>query len=258
MKDTTATADAGVMNARESRTTPAYNGSQNNILTIARREFRSYFDSLVAYVVIGGSLLGLGLYFFLLHGGFWQVDRVTMARMFEAMPFSLADEKRTGTIELLITLPVTDAEVILGKYFAALAMVVILLLATLAYPFAMFVFPWHLGALDWGPVWAGYLGLFLYSAAGAAVGMLFSSLTESQIIAFFMTFFTLSVVHLLGYFVEFIPGVLGDTVSFLSFAARYAPFERGLIDTRAVIYFVSVAVLCLLFAFRSLESRKWS
>jgi ABC-2 type transport system permease protein len=272
MKNTTATADAGLMSARESRSTATtYNGSQNNILTIARREFRAYFDSLVAYVVIGGSLLALGLYFFLFHGGFWQVDRVTMGRMFEFMPIalvvlvvplitmrSLAEETRAGTIELLITLPVTDAEVILGKYFAALAMIVILLAATLAYPIAMFIFPWHLGALDWGPVWAGYLGLFLYAAAGTSVGMLFSSLTESQIIAFFMTWFTLGFVFVLGQFVEYLPGVLGDAISFLSFQARYTPFERGLIDTRAVVYFISVSVLCLLFAFRSLESRKWS
>ena len=271
MKDSTATADASLMSNRALSTAATYNGSQNNILTIARREFRSYFDSLVAYVVIGGSLFGLGLYFFLLQGGFWQVDRVTMARMFSALPVtlavlvlplvtmrSLAEEKRAGTIELLITLPVTDAEVILGKYIAALAMVLILLAATLAYPLAMFVWPWHMGALDWGPVWAGYFGLLLYSAAGTAVGMLFSSLTESQIIAFFMTFLTLAILHLLGVFVEFLPGVLGDAISFISFAARYAPFERGLIDTRAVVYFVSVAVICLLFAFRSLESRKWS
>jgi ABC-2 type transport system permease protein len=272
MKDTTATAEPGIMSMRDSGEIAGAQGSQNNVLTIAKRELRAYFDSLVAYVVIGGSLLGLGLFFFLFQGGgFWQVDRVTMGRMFEFMPWTLivlviplvtmralAEEKRAGTIELLITLPVTDADVILGKYLAALVMIVILLFATLAYPVAMFVWPWHLGALDWGPVWAGYLGLFLYAAAGTAVGMLFSSITESQIIAFFLTAFTLVFVHVLGYFVEYIPNILGDVMAFLSFSARYSPFERGLIDTRAIVYFVSVAIICLLVAFRSLESRKWS
>jgi ABC-2 type transport system permease protein len=194
-----------------------------------------------------------------------------MNSMFEFMPWTLtvlvvplvtmralAEEKRAGTIELLITLPVTDADVILGKYLAALAMIVILLASTLPYPFAMFVWPWHLGELDWGPVSAGYLGLFLYASAGTAVGLLFSSITESQIIAFFMTAFVLVLIHVLGYFVEFLPGILGDVTSFLSFQARYAPFERGLIDTRAIVYFISVTVICLLVAFRSLESRKWS
>jgi ABC-2 type transport system permease protein len=271
MKDTTADAEPGLMTMRESSDIAGAGGSQNNILTIARRELRAYFDSLVAYVVIGGSLLGVGLYFFLFQGGFWQVDRVTMDRMFSALPFTLsilvvplvtmralAEEKRAGTIELLITLPVTDADVILGKYFAALGMIVILLATTLIYPIAMFMWPWHLGALDWGPVWAAYLGIFLYSSAGTAVGMLFSSITDSQIIAFFMTSFTLVLLFVLGVFVEYLPGAMGDAISFLSFQARYAPFARGLIDTRAVIYFISVAVICLLYAFRSLESRKWS
>jgi len=90
------------------------------------------------------------------------------------------------------------------------------------------------------------------------VGMLFSSITESQIISFFLTAFVLVLIHVLGYFVEFLPGILGDVTSFLSFQARFAPFERGLIDTRAIVYFLSVTVICLLAAFRSLESRKWS
>ncbi len=271
MKDTTATAEPGLMSVREEHEVAGAQGSQNNVLTIAKRELRSYFDSLVAYVVICGSLLALGLFFFLFQGGFWQVDRVMMVRMFEFLPWAfaivviplvtmraLAEEKRAGTIELLITLPVTDVDVILGKYAAALAMIVILLATTIIYPIAMFIWPWHLGALDWGPVWAGYLGLLLYATAGTSVGMLFSSITESQIIAFFMTMFTLTFIQLLGHFVEYIPGVLGDAVSFLSFAARYSPFAHGLIDTRAVVYFLSVAVICLLVAFRSLESRKWS
>jgi ABC-2 type transport system permease protein len=270
MKATTATAEPSAVSERQAATSTR--GSQYNIITIARRELRAYFDSLVAYVVVGGTLLVLGLFFFFFQGGgFWQVDRVSMARMFEFLPWTfsvlviplvtmraLAEEKRSGTIELLITLPVTDVEVILGKYAAAVAMVLILLATTLLYPIAMFIWPWHLGSLDWGPVWTGYLGLALLASAGTAVGMLFSSITESQIIAFFLTAFVLMLIGVLGQFVEFIPGVLGDIVAFLSFQTRYAPFERGLIDTRAVIYFVSVAVLCLLVTFRSLESRKWS
>jgi ABC-2 type transport system permease protein len=245
---------------------------RRNILTIAMRELRAYFDSLVAYVVLGGSLLGLGVFFFFFQqGGFWQVDRASMSRMFEFLPWALsflviplvtmralAEEKRSGTIELLITLPVTDADVILGKYFAALGMTTILLAATLLYPIAMFVWPWHLGALDWGPVWAGYFGLFLFSGAGIAVGMFFSSVTESQIIAFFMTAAFLIFLAIINTLVETLHGGLGDAIAFVSFQARYLPFARGLIDTRAIVYFLSVTVLCLLAAFRSLESRKWS
>ncbi|HSQ66237.1 MAG TPA: ABC transporter permease [Polyangiaceae bacterium] len=255
--------------------TPAEPGgfmsSMRNVWTIGKRELRAYFDSLVAYVVIGLSMLGLGTYFFgfTLSGGFWQIDRATMARMFDFAPGALclviplvtmgtlAEERRSGTIELLITMPVKDSEVILGKYIAALGLCTILLLATLTYPVAMFVWPWHLGPLDWGPVWTGYLGLFLYCGAGVAIGMMFSSFTESQIISFFVTALVMLGLWSLGLLVETFPGWAGDTFSFISFQSRFQPFARGLIDSRAVVYFVSVAVICLLVSFRALESRKW-
>jgi ABC-2 type transport system permease protein len=244
--------------------------SVRNVFTIFLRELRSYFDSLVAYVVIGLSTLVVGAYFFLYQGGFWNVDRATMARMFDSLPFALcvviplvtmgvlADEKRSGTIELLITMPVKDSEVILGKYFAALAMCSILLLATLLYPIAMFKWPWHLGSLDWGPIWSGYFGLFLMCSAGVAIGMWFSSITESNIIAFFSTMLILLALYAMGYLVEPLRGWVGDSLAFLSFQTRYTPFARGLIDTRNVVYFLSLATLGLLLSFRSLESRKWS
>lgn len=243
----------------------------SKVLTIAKRELRSYFDSLVAYVVIGGTMLGLGVWFFLMQqGGFWQIDRASIGRMFEFLPWALstmvlplvtmralAEEKRTGTLELLITMPVTDADVILGKYVAALGLVGVLLLATLVYPIALFVFPWHLGALDWGPVLSGYLGTALLAAAGVGVGLAFSAVSDSQIVAFFFTALTLIFLHIVGGVVEFFKGPIGDVISFVSFQTRYAPFARGLIDLRAVVYFASVSILALLFAFRSLESRKW-
>jgi ABC-2 type transport system permease protein len=242
-----------------------------NIFIIARRDLRAQFNSPVAYVVLGGTMLLLGVFFFLIPhisgvvaGSFWDVDRATMDQMFATLPVflsifvipavtmrSLAAEKGSGTLELLITMPVKDSEVILGKYIAALAMVVILLAATLLYPVGMFVWPWHLGALDWGPVWAG-------------VGMMLSSLTESDVVAFFMTLGVLGVVYAIGWIVAVwhsdnqTGSTLIDALGFISFQTRYQGFAKGLIDTRAILYFVSVTVLCLLVAFRSLESRKWS
>ncbi|MEO8798582.1 MAG: ABC transporter permease, partial [Polyangiaceae bacterium] len=213
----------------------------------------------------------IGIFFFLMqNGGFWEVDRASMARLFAAMPWalavlviplvtmrSIAEEKNTGTLELLITMPVRDYEVILGKFSAAFAMCLVLLAITVLYPIAMFVWPWHLGALDWGPVWTGYLGLSLFSAAGVSLGLMFSSFTESQIIAFFLTAGLMLFLQVIGGIVETMPGTIGDIIAFVSFETRFQPFARGLIDTRAVVYFVSIAVLCLLVAFRSLESRKW-
>ncbi len=242
-----------------------------NTLTIARREFRSFFDSLVAYVVVGLSMVTVGLWFFVFNGGVWQVDRANFGRMFEALPWllsllviplvtmrALAEEKRSGTLELLITMPVKDSEVILGKFIAAWGMCLVLLACSLLYPIAMFVWPWHLGSLDWGPIWAGYFGLALFSAAGCALGLLFSSLTESQIIAFFFTAFSLVVLQALGMLAQWVHGLPGDVFAFLSFQSRFEGFARGLIDTRAIIYFLSISLVCLLVAFRSLESRKWT
>jgi ABC-2 type transport system permease protein len=148
--------------------------------------------------------------------------------------------------------------VILGKYLAACGVVLALLLGTLLYPIAMFWAPWHLGALDWGPVWAGYLGCAFFSFAAVGVGMMLSSLTESDVVAFFMTTGALFVLYALGLLVSLAHGFAADALEFVSFESRFQSFARGIIDTRAIVYFLSVAILCLLVSFRSLESRKWS
>ncbi len=252
-----------------------------NILIIARRDLRAQFNSPVAYVVIGGTLLLLGVFIFLLPhmsvagasiGGFWEIDRATMDEMFTLLPpllsilvipavtmRSLAAEKGSGTLELLITMPVRDSDVILGKYLASLATVIILLALTLLYPVSMFVQPWHFGALDWGPVWAGYLGCLFFSSAAVGLGLMFSSLTESDVVAFFLTLVSLFALYAVGPMVSTLRwGTFSDAINFISFQSRYQSFARGLIDLRAVVYFVSVALLSLLVSFRSLESRKWS
>ena len=241
------------------------------MLTIARREFRSYFDSPLAYVVICLSFLALGLMFFLFRGGFWQVDQATLRNVFEYVPVGLsllvvpvitmrlmAEEKRSGTLEMLITLPVKDSDVILGKYLGALGLVLTLVLATLIYPLIMFKWPWNLGPLDAGPVISGYLGLVLFAAASVAIGLLVSSLTESQAVAFFVTFFVLVVLWFLGTVAENLPGAVGNTLSYVSFQTRLAGFTRGLVDTRDVVFFLSVTALALVVTFRALERRKWA
>src|SRR6187549_2613930 len=181
------------------------------MLIIAKREFRSYFDSPIAYIVICLSFFALGLMFFFLNGGFWQLDRASIARLFESTPMGLsflvvpvvtmrlmAEERRSGTLEMLITLPVKDSDVIMGKYLGALGLVLTVVLASLAYPILMFKFPWNLGPMDMGPVISGYVGLVLYSAAAVAVGLLVSSLADSQAVSFFITFFVLGAFWISG------------------------------------------------------------
>jgi len=241
-------------------------------LTIARRELRSYFDSPLAYVVICLGLVLLGAFFFFPSGSFWQNDRSTLTQIFFLAPRGLslvvipvltmrllAEEKRSGTLEMLITLPVKDHAVILGKFLGAFGLVLVLILATSLYPVMMFKFPWHLGALDTGPVLSGYLGLVFYSAAAVALGLLISALTESQVIAFFITWILLVLLSFMGMLVEGGPSSsLRDVISFISFDSRLAPFARGKIVTSDIVYFVSVSVGCLMAAFRALERRKWA
>jgi ABC-2 type transport system permease protein len=241
-------------------------------LSIAKREFRSYFDSPVAYVVICLGLFALGAVFFRDSDGFWRANRASMHMMFEQVPRGLslivvpvvtmrllAEEKRSGTLEMLITLPVKDSEVIIGKFLGAWGLVMVLIAATAVYPFMMFATPWHLGSLDTGAVWAGYLGLTLYSAAAVSVGLFISSLTESQIIAFFVTFVVLFFLQMLGVGVTLsgLPQKFGYVASLISFDARIGSFLRGMINTRDVLYFLTITVGGLIGSFWALERRKW-
>ncbi|OQX67202.1 MAG: ABC transporter permease [Sorangiineae bacterium NIC37A_2] len=241
------------------------------VLSIAKREFRSYFDSPLAYVVICLSFFGLGLLFFNFRGGFWQLDRATMQPLFEYLPAGLAmvvvpvvtmrlmaEERRSGTLEMLITLPVKDSDVILGKYLGALGLVLIVVLGSVTYPLFMFKFPWNLGPLDSGPILSGYVGLLLYAAASVSVGLLVSSLTESQAISFFVTLFLLGAFWFSGSMADQMTGAVANFLHYISFQTRMSGFMRGLIDTRDVVFFLSITALCLVISFRALERRKWA
>lgn len=243
------------------------------MLIIAKREFRSYFDSPIAYIVICLSFFALGIMFFFLNGGFWQLDRASVSRLFESAPIGLsflvvpvvtmrllAEERRSGTLEMLITLPVKDSDVVLGKYLGALGLVLVLVLSTLAYPLVMFKFPWNLGPLDGGPVASGYFGMVLFSCAAVAVGLLISALTESQAVAFFITFFVLGALWLFGDLAGKASDypALAALLNYVSFQSRLSNFWRGLVDSRDVIFFLSVTALSLMVAFRALERRKWA
>ncbi len=236
-----------------------------NLLTIAGRQFRSYFNGPVAYIVICIVLIALGAFFWT---PFFLMNHASVREMFRLLGIILAfavpaismgllaEERRSGTIELLITMPVREAEVIFGKFLAGLGLVAVLLACTFPYPISVSM----LGNLDWGPVLTGYLGLFLQAAAMVAIGLMCSAFTENQLVAFFVALaFCVPLAWLFGAFLPFVPvGAATDVVTFLSFDAHYDSMARGVIDTRDVIYFVSVAGLALMVAFRALESRRWS
>lgn len=235
----------------------------NSTFIVAKREFRSNFDSPVGYVVIMLSLVIVGAIVF---RDFWTVNRASVGPLFNYLPWALvlliipavtmrlfAEEKRTGTIELLITMPVRDREVVLGKYLASMGLIAILLLLTATYPLTIN----RLGHLEMGPVITGYLGILLLASASISIGLFFSSLTENQIVAFTATAVSLFGLWVLDYLGGALSGNLGDVVAFFSLQRHMNPFARGLIDVRHVLFFASVTTFFLMLTTRSLESRKW-
>jgi ABC-2 type transport system permease protein len=233
------------------------------ILTIAGRQFRSYFNGPVAYIVICIVMLTLGFFFW---KTFFLFGRASAREMFRwlslilvfALPALtmglLAEEKRTGTIELLITMPVTEARVIVGKFVGVLGFYTVLLVLTVPYPFSIST----LGNLDWGPVWSGYLGLFLQGSAILAIGLMASSWTANQLIALFVAL-TLSVaLWVLDKVLALLPTRAASALEWLSFDYHFQSMARGVIDLRDVLFFFSVTLFALAVAFRALESRRWS
>jgi ABC-2 type transport system permease protein len=235
----------------------------NSTLVVARREFRSNFDSPIGYVVIALTLMVVGLFVFT---QFWTINRATVSPLFMYLPWGFAffvipavtmrlfsEEKRTGTLEVLITMPIRDREVVLGKYLATLGLIAVLLSLTLTYPLLI----GRLGNLEWGPVFVGYFGMMLYASASIAIGLFFSSLTENQIVAFMLTAVTLLVLFAMEFLGASASGFIADAIFFVSFQHRLQPFSRGLLDLRHVVYFLSVTAFFLMLTTRQLESRKW-
>jgi ABC-2 type transport system permease protein len=233
-------------------------------LSIARRELRSYFDSPVAYIVLVTFLLVAGWMYF---STLFLAARADMRSFFAPSIFSpsmllvilapaitmrlIAEERKTGTIELLTTMPVRDGEVIAGKFLAALGLIAAALALTLVYPVTVA----SLGPLDWGPVLSGYLGLLLFSAALLSVGILCSTLTDNQIIAFIVSFILCAALYYVYWLQFFVPGFLAPVFDLISVASHLDNLARGVIDTRDVLFYLSLTAAGLLLAVRSLETQ---
>ena len=166
----------------------------------------------------------------------------------------LAEEKKLGTLELLLTAPIRDSEIIMGKFLGSLGILMVMLVLTLYYPFLLWIF----GDPDWGPIASGYLGLFLLGCASLSVGLFASSLTSNQIVAAVVSGGILGSLWSVGMAADLLPQALGEVVSYVSLYYHFPGFMRGLIDTRGIIYYVSISVLFLFLAIRSLENSRWS
>ena len=223
--------------------------------TLARRELHAYFDSPAAYVVLSVFLLFTGWFF----GNALFLENVASLRsVFDIAPFIFlffipaitmalfAEERRSGTIELLLTLPVRDWQVIAGKLLAA----TLLLLAAIGMTLIYTVTIAFLGDLDLGATVGGYLGLFLFGMTCASIGLLASSLTRKQIVAFILGFAIIFGLFLLDKVTPFVPASLAGLFQYLGIDYHYQNLLRGVIDTRDVLYYLSVTVFaCLLTAY---------
>ena len=235
----------------------------NNIIAIFRRELASYFDSPLAYIVIPAFLMlvgGFSLYFQDIF-----VARIASLRVvfFWAAVFNLllipavtmklfAEERRSGTIEMLATLPVTETEMVLGKYLAALALITIALVLTVTYPITLGFY----GDLDLGPLFGGYVGLFLMGAAFTAIGCAASALTHSQVIAFLIALTVGMVPFATGYALASVPAVILPVVQYISFEYHMGSLSKGVVDSRNIIFYGSVIAMFLHLAVFALERRR--
>ncbi|HTB58610.1 MAG TPA: ABC transporter permease subunit [Polyangia bacterium] len=231
-------------------------------LVISRREIRTYFNSPVAYIVVPVFVIITGYLFFTQlflekqadMRGFFNIMPLLFMFMIPAITMRLlADEKSSGTLELLITMPVRDWEVVVGKFLAAMALLCTAIGLTLVFAITVK----SLGPLDRGPAIGGYLGLVLMGGAYVAIGVMASALTRNSIISFIVAFAISFALYLLGRLTQFLPQALQKLVAYLSIDGHFENVGRGVIDTRDLIYYFSVMVVCLLIATLSLESRRW-
>lgn len=254
-----------------------------NILAIAAKDVRSQFVSPIAYVVLTGFLLLGGWFFFNLLARFNYLLQLYLSfRNPEAMqqlnlndlvigPLlhnlsvvlvilipvitmrSFAEEKRSGTYELLMTSPLSVTEIVIGKFLGTFVFVFVMVLLTAAYPLILIVY----GNPELGVILGGFLGLLLLATAFSSVGLLTSSLTENQIIAAVSCLVILLLLYVISWPAETAGETMGAVLKYLSLTEHFSEMVKGVIDTRDVVYFLSVIVLSLFLTQRSVESLRW-
>lgn len=231
-------------------------------LAIAARELRSYFASPIAYVVTAAFLVVTGYLFTLI---LLYSREASLRFLFSNMSVLLlivspaltmrllAEEQRMGTIELLLTSPVRDREIVIGKFLASLGLLAAMLAVTLYFPALLFVY----GNPEKGHIITGYLGTLLLGAAFLSIGLFASSLTPNQIVSAVLTFMALLVFWLIGGAADLASPPVSDIVRYLAVDQSYNDFTRGVVDSKAVIYLLSLVAVFLFATVRTLESRRW-
>jgi ABC-2 type transport system permease protein len=233
-----------------------------NVTAIAWRELGAYFGSFLAYLVIALFMVVNG-FFFYLNVSFGQqatigpVVQTIFTILLLITPILtmrlVSEELRSGTVELLLTAPVRDVEVAAGKFLAGLGFVGVMLVLTLAYPATLAL----LGSPDWGVVGAAYLGMVLFAGGAMAVGLFASSVTPNQIVAAVLAFVILLVLWVIDGLSSSLGGTLGDAVREVALYPHFSDLTRGLINSKDIVYFLSLIVFGVFLSTTALEARRW-
>jgi ABC-2 type transport system permease protein len=238
----------------------------NKIRAIVRKELKSYFNSPIAYIVMGIFLIVMSI-LYLGYNRYTAFHIAELRLFFNYIPnvFILvipaitmriwAEEKRSGTEEVLLTLPFKEYELVIGKFIAPLILLFIMLLLTLSVPFSLSL----LGTFEWGQILGQYIGVFFFGATCISVGLFISSLTKNQIIAFFATaliLFFFIVAPEINTLISF-PPVIKGVINWISFRYHFETLSKGLIETKDLMFFILMSILFLYCNIKVLVFKKW-
>ncbi len=250
-----------------------------NVFAIAQRELNAYFASPIAYVLLGFFALMYGWFFYVPLAYFQQQSMnagmnptqalnvnqmligptlmnttVIMLFLFPAVTMrTYAEEKRSGTIELLLTSPVTDLQIIFGKFIGAMLLYMSMLAITLIHLGVLFIY----GDPEWKPIATGYLGLLLMGGSFLSLGLFISSLTKNQIVALIATFATFLMLWVINWIGTFVGPTMQSVLTFLSLTDHFDDFAKGIIDSKHVIYYLSFMAFGLFLTAKSVDSERW-
>lgn len=233
-------------------------------MTIASKEFRTFFKTPVAYVFLCAFLALTGFTFF---SSYFSAGEASMRNFFGLLPWMFllfipavsmrmwAEERKIGTIETLLTMPLPDTSIVLGKFLAALGLVAVMLLLT--FPVPIIVASTAAGPVDLGPIFGGYFGALCLAGAYLAMGLFASAVTENQIVAFILGvgFALLFFIMGLPQVVSLMPTGLGEFLNQLSLKSHFENIGRGVIDTRDVLYYVSMLTFFLMLNVQAVRNR---
>ncbi|MEA1971961.1 MAG: ABC transporter permease [Candidatus Cloacimonadota bacterium] len=234
-----------------------------NSLLIAKKEIKSYFTSPAAYIALFVFLI-IASWFF--SNPMFLIGSATLRTLFNIIPIVyiffipaitmslISKEKNTGTIEVLTTFPISDSEIVWGKFLGSLTIIVAGLAFTLVHLFTIMLIGEN---LDFGAILGGYLGLLLMGAAYSAIGIFASSLTDNQIIAFIIGLLIVFILFIVQSTLMYLPSSIANFFRFISSGYHFSNMMKGIIDSRDLIYFGSVILIFLKLSIVKMESRKW-